>query len=55
MSDLTLMTAMSDLTLMTVAMLEDRVRIKEGKPQPYGSQLSGNPLGFDSTTPSASG
>lgn len=28
-------------------MLEDRVRIKEGKPQLYGSQLSGNPLCFD--------
>lgn len=30
-----------------LAMLEDRVRIREGKPQLYGSQLSGDPLRFD--------
>lgn len=30
-----------------LAMLEDRVRLGEGKPQLYGSQLSGDPLRFD--------
>lgn len=29
-----------------LALLEDRVRIADGKPQLYGSQLSGNPLRF---------
>lgn len=30
-----------------LAMLEDRVRTREGKPQLYGSQLGGDPLRFD--------
>jgi hypothetical protein len=30
-----------------LAMLEDRVRLADGKPQLYGTQLSGNPLRFD--------
>jgi hypothetical protein len=30
-----------------LALLEDRVRVHEGKPQLYGSQLSGSPLWFE--------
>jgi len=30
-----------------LALLEDRVRVSEGKPQLYGTQLGGNPVRFD--------
>lgn len=30
-----------------LALLEDRVRVADGKPQLYGSQLGGNPLKFE--------
>ena len=37
----------SDALGSNLALLEDRVRIADGKPQLYGSQLSGNPLRFE--------
>ena len=37
----------SDAMAGHLALLEDRVRIADGKPQLYGSQLGGNPLRFD--------
>jgi hypothetical protein len=37
----------SDALGANLAMLEDRVRIADGKPQLYGSQLSGRPLKFE--------